>query len=62
MKIPDKQDLQQITFNHSSNIAVKGSTNLYKKCTSKPYYFLLIDTTPISDNPLRFRKNLLERK
>ena len=34
--------------------------NLYKKCTAKPYSFLVIDTTA-SDNSLRFRKNLVER-
>ena len=34
--------------------------NLYKKCTAKPFSFLVIDTTLASDNPLRFRKNLLE--
>ena len=34
--------------------------NLYKKCTAKPYSFLVIDTTLALDNPLRFRKNLLE--
>ena len=32
--------------------------NLHKKCTTKPYSFLMIDTTLASDNPLRFRKNL----
>ena len=35
--------------------------NLYKKCTAKTYYFLVIDTTLASDNSSRFRKNLLER-
>ena len=34
--------------------------NPYKKCTGTPYSFV-IDTTLASDNPLRFRKNLLER-
>ena len=34
--------------------------NFYQECTAKPYYFLLIDTTLASDNPLRFGKNLLE--
>ena len=33
----------------------------YKKCTAKPYYFLVIDTIVASDNPLTLRKNLLER-
>ena len=35
--------------------------NLHKKCTEKPYSFLVIDTTLASDNSSRFRKNLLER-
>ena len=35
--------------------------NLYKKCTAKPYSFLVIDNTLASDNSLHFRKNLLER-
>ena len=35
--------------------------NLYKKCTAKPYYFLVIDATVASDNPLHFGNNLPER-
>ena len=59
MKIPNKQELQQIAFNHSSDF--KDFINLYKKCAAKPYYFLVTDTTFTSGNPLRFRNNLLER-
>ena len=33
---------------------------IYKKCTGKPFSFLVIDATLTSDNSLRFRKNLLE--
>ena len=61
MKIPNKRELQQIAFNHSSDIDFQDFMNLYKKCTAKPYSFLVIDTTPLSDNPLQFRKNLVER-
>ena len=35
--------------------------NPYKKCNIRPYLFLVIDATLASDNPSRFRKNLLER-
>ena len=35
--------------------------NLYKKCTVKPYSFLVIDATFASDNPSCCRENLLER-
>ena len=31
----------------------------YEKCTTEPYSFLVNDTTLTSDDPLRFRKNLL---
>ena len=60
MKIPSKRELQQI-MNHSSDTDFQDFMNLYKKCTAKPYSFLVIDTTLASDNPLHFRKNLLER-
>ena len=61
MKIPNKRELQQITSNHSLDIDFQDFMNLYKKCTLKPYSFLVIDATLASDNFLHFRKNLLER-
>ena len=54
MKIPNKQELQQIVFNHPSDIDFQDFMNLYKKCTAKPYYFLLIYTTLPSRNSSRF--------
>ena len=39
MKIPSKWELQQIAFNHSSDIDFKDFMNLYKKCTAKSYSF-----------------------
>ena len=59
MKIPNKRELQQTALNHSSDIDFKDFMNIYKKCTKEPYSFLVNDTTLPSDNPLRFRKNLL---
>ena len=61
MKVLNKQELQKIAFNNLSDIDFKSFINFYKKCTAKPYYFLVIDTTLASDNSIRFRKNLLER-
>ena len=61
MKIPNKQKLQRIAPNNSLDIDFKDFMNLYKKCTAKPYSFLVIDATLASDNPLFFRKNLVER-
>ena len=58
MKIPNKQELQQTGFNHSSDIDFQDFMNLYKKCTTKPYSFLVIDATLGADNSSRFRKNL----
>ena len=59
MKILNKRELQQIPVNHSSDIDFKDFMNIYKKCTTEPYTFLVNDTTLPSDDPLRFRKNLL---
>ena len=56
-----KHELQQIAFNHSSDIDFKDFMNIYKKFTAKPYPFLVIDDTLASDHPLRFRKNFSER-
>ena len=39
MKIPNKRELQQIAFNHSSDIDFQDFMNLYKKCIEKPYSF-----------------------
>ena len=61
IKIPNKRELQQIAFNHSSDINFQNFMNLCRKCTGKPYSFLDINTTLASDYSLRFGKNLLER-
>ena len=58
MKIPNKRELQQIAINHSSDINTEDFIEIYRKCTDKPYSFLVIDTTLPSNNLLRFRKNL----
>ena len=58
MKIPNKRELQQIDLNHSLDIDFKDFMKIYKKCTAKPYCFLVIDTTLSSDNPLKLRKHL----
>ena len=60
MKIPNKRELQQIAYNRSSDIDLKNFMNLHKRCTVKPYSFLVIDATSSSDYSLRFRENLLE--
>ena len=57
MKIHNERDLQQIGTTHSGDI---DFMKIYRKCTSKPYSFLTIDTTLPINNSLRFRKNLLD--
>ena len=59
MKISNKRELEQIALNHSSDTDFKDFMKIYKKCTAKPYSFLVNDITLPSDDPLRFRKNLL---
>ena len=59
MKIPNKRELQQIALNHSSDIDFNDFMKIFKKYTKEPYSFLVNDTTLPSDDPLKFRKNLL---
>ena len=59
-KILNKRELQQIAINHSSDTSTKDFINMYKKCTGKPYSFLVIDTMLASDNPLMLRKILFK--
>ena len=61
MKTPNKRELQQIAFNHSSDIDFQDFVNLYKKLQCKTISFLVTGATIASDNTLRFRKNILER-
>ena len=44
MKIPNKKELQQTAVNHSSDIDFKDFMNLCKKCTTSPYFFLVIQS------------------
>ena len=60
MKMSNKRELQQIASNHSSGIDFKDFMKIYKKCTVEPNPFLVNDATLPSDNPLRFRRNLLK--
>ena len=59
-KINNKRELQNIAFNHSTNIDYQDFMKIYRECTREAYSFLTIDTTLSSSNPLRFRKNLLD--
>ena len=58
MKIPNRRELQQIAINQSSDYSTKDFLEIYRKCTDKPYSFLVNDTTLSPDDPLRLRKNL----
>ena len=49
----NERKLQQIALNHSSNIDFKYFMTIYRKCTTEPNSFT-------SDNPLKFRNNLLK--
>ena len=62
MTILNTRELQQITSNHSSDIDFKDFAKICKEYSTEPYSFLMNDTTFSSDNPLRFRKNLLQNE
>ena len=63
MKTSNKRELQQIAFNHSSDIEFRIFINLCKNCTAKLCSFLVIDTTVTSifffhASEKSFRKNI----
>ena len=60
MNISSKRELQQIALNHSPDIDYKDFMKIYRKRTAEPYSFLVNDTTLMSDNPSKFRKDLLK--
>ena len=45
MKIPNKTELQQTAYNHSTDIGFKDFMKLYKDYTKEPYSFSVNDTT-----------------
>ena len=59
IKIPKTRELQQIASNHLPDIQFKDFMKLYKDYMKEPFSFLVKNTPLRSDNPLRFRKNLL---
>ena len=60
MKIPNKAEVQQIASNHSTDIEFKDFRSLYKDYTKKPLSLFANETSLPSDNPLRFKMNLLQ--
>ena len=60
MKNPNKEEVEQIAYNHSSDIDLK-TLWIFTKMHCKPYSFEVIYVTLASGNPLHFIKNLLER-
>ena len=60
MKIHYKRELRNIDTNHSTCIDYKDFMKIYRKCTSEPYSFLTIDMPLPANDPLRFRKNILD--
>ena len=59
-KIPNRRELKEIAWNHSSDIETEDFINIYRECTAEPYAVLVNDITLTSDNLLTFRKLFLE--
>ena len=60
MKIHNRKELKQISINNLADTDYKDFLKIYRNCTNEPYSFLTIDTTLPADDPMRFRKNLLD--
>ena len=60
LPVPKDVRLSTTFFITKIGIDSKDFIELYRKCATKLYSILVIDATLLSDNPLRFWKNLLE--
>ena len=60
MKIHNYRELRNIATNHSAGTDCKDFTNIYRKCTNRPYSSLNVDTTLPAKNSLSLTKNLLD--
>ena len=60
LKLHNRKGLQEIAIDHSADIDYKDFVKIYRNCTNEPYSFLIIDTTLLGDNPMRFRNNCLD--
>ena len=60
MKIHNKRELKIIVNNYSADIDYKDFMRIFREYTCESYSYLTIDTTLPANNPLRFRKNLLD--
>ena len=56
----NKRELQNIATNHSADIDYKDFMKIYRNCANKRYSFFTIGATLPADNPMRFRKHLLD--
>ena len=59
IKINNRKEFQNIAINHSADIDYQDFMKIYRECTKEPYYFLTIDNTLPSSNPLKFRKKIV---
>ena len=60
IKILNRHGLQQIAIDYSSVIIIEDFIMFHRKCTGKPYSFLVTDTDLASDYALCFRKSVFE--
>ena len=60
MKVPNKQNFNKLHLIIFEILTWKTLWIFMKKCTAKPYSFLVIDATLALDNLSRFRQNLLK--
>ena len=59
-KFQTKENFDKLHLIIHEILTFQDFINLYKKCTAKPFSFLVIDTIA-SDNSSHFRKNLLKK-
>ena len=58
MGIPNKKELQQISYNHAVELDFRDFKKLYSRCVQNVHDFMVIDTTLPGNDARKFRRNL----
>ena len=58
MGIPNKAELQKISYAHAPELDFRAFKELYRKNTTGPHDFFVIDATLPSSDPRKYRCNL----
>ena len=56
----ERENYKKIAIDHSADIDYQDFLKIYRNCAKDLYYFLTINTTLPSSDPLKYRKSFFD--